>query len=329
MMNDKFLLSGQYRELLSKHGIDVGAALRRAHQPEDLFAHPSPSMTTAGYHDFMEAIAGQIEDDELPIAIGSSDKIEMFSPPIFAAYSSPDGREFLHRLVKYKRLICPLLFEITETDAGLQLTISMPTDPRKMPPFLAETEFVFILSLLRRATKTDIRPVSLILEVPPPGQAFEKFAGIAVKKGTANSIIFRPVDLEIPFISRNDAMWEYFEPELKRRLSEMTLEDSFQVRVRSALIDLLPGGTASIDLVAQKLGLSRRSLQRFLSNEGKTFQKELDHTRFLLAKQYLRDPSLTLADMTYLLGYQDVSTFQRAFHKWTNMSLTQYKETHR
>ena len=99
MMNDKFLLSGQYRELLSKHGIDVGAALRRAHQPEDLFAHPSPSMTTAGYHDFMEAIAGQIEDDELPIAIGSSDKIEMFSPPIFAAYSSPDGREFLHRLV--------------------------------------------------------------------------------------------------------------------------------------------------------------------------------------------------------------------------------------
>ena len=73
-MNDKFLLSGQYRELLSKHGIDVGAALRRAHQPEDLFAHPSPSMTTAGYHDFMEAIAGQIEDDELPIAIGSSDK---------------------------------------------------------------------------------------------------------------------------------------------------------------------------------------------------------------------------------------------------------------
>ena len=118
-------------------------------------------------------------------------------------------------------------------------------------------------------------------------------------------------------------------PELKRRLSEMTLEDSFQVRVRSALIDLLPGGTASIDLVAQKLGLSRRSLQRFLSNEGTTFQKELDHTRFLLAKQYLRDPSLTLADMTYLLGYQDVSTFQRAFHKWTNMSLTQYKETHR
>lgn len=327
-MSDKFLLSGQYQELLSKHGIDVGAALRSAHQPEDLFAHPSPSMTTAGYHDFMEAIARQIEDDELPIAIGSADKIEMFSPPIFAAYSSPDGREFLHRLVKYKRLICPLLFEMIETDTRFQLTISMPTDPRTMPPFLAETEFFFILSLLRRATKTDIRPVSLMLEVPPPGKALGKFAGIAVEKGPANRITFRHDDLEILFISRNDAMWEYFEPELKRRLSEMTLDDSFQVRVRSALIDLLPGGTASIDLVAQKLGLSRRSLQRFLANEGTSFQKELAHTRFLLAKQYLRDPSLTLADMTYLLGYQDVSTFQRAFHKWTKMSLTQYKETH-
>ena len=108
-------------------------------------------------------------------------------------------------------------------------------------------------------------------------------------------------------------MWEYFEPELKRRLSEMTLEDSFQVRVRSALIDLLPGGTASIDLVAQKLGLSRRSLQRFLSNEGTTFQKELDHTRFLLAKQYLRDPSLTLADMTYFWGIRMSAPFSGPF----------------
>ena len=46
-------------------------------------------------------------------------------------------------------------------------------------------------------------------------------------------------DMALPFISRNDAIWDYFEPELKRRLSELEKDDSYAARVQSALTEML------------------------------------------------------------------------------------------
>ena len=120
-------------------------------------------------------------------------------------------------------------------------------------------------------------------------------------------------------------MWEYFEPELKRRLSELDIEDTYSARVRSSLIELLPAGEGSIDNVASKLGLSKRTLQRKLKEEDTTFQKQLNHTRELLARHYLRNPDMTSDDIEYLLGYQDLNSFIRAFNIWTGMTISEYK----
>ena len=129
----------------------------------------------------------------------------------------------------------------------------------------------------------------------------------------------------MPFISENESMWEYFEPELKRRLSELDIEDTYAARVRSSLIELLPAGEGSIDNVAIKLGLSKRTLQRKLKEEETTFQKQLNHTRELLARHYLKNSDMTSDDIAYLLGYQDLNSFVRAFNAWTGMTVSKYK----
>ena len=109
----------------------------------------------------------------------------------------------------------------------------------------------------------------------------------------------------VPFISRNESMWEFFEPELKRRLSMMETDDSCAARVRSALMELLPSGECTIDDVAKKLGYSKRSLQRKLQEEDTNFQKQLSHTRELLARTYLANTDMTTEDIAFLLGYQE------------------------
>ena len=58
-----------------------------------------------------------------------------------------------------------------------------------------------------------------------------------------------------------------------KRLAELDVDESTSGRVRAALTELLPGGMSSIEDVAAKLGLSRRTLQRKLSEENTTFQK--------------------------------------------------------
>ena len=80
--------------------------------------------------------------------------------------------------------------------------------------------------------------------------------------------------------------------------------------------------------MARRLGMSRRSLQRRLGEEGTTFQKQLNHTRELLAKHYLGTTSMSTDQIAYLLGYLELNSFLRAFSTWCGMSPSEWRRTH-
>lgn len=87
----------------------------------------------------------------------------------------------------------------------------------------------------------------------------------------------------------------------------------------------LTGSACAVDDVCRALGLSRRTLQRRLKEENTSFQQQLNHTRELLTKNYLRNTTLSAEDIAYLLGYQDLNSFYRAFSLWTGKSISEYK----
>ena len=66
--------------------------------------------------------------------------------------------------------------------------------------------------------------------------------------------------------------------------------------------------------------MSERTLHRRLGAEGTSFQDVLDDTRRELAEQYLSRGDLSLADTTYLLGFNDQSSFFRAYRRWFGTS---------
>lgn len=132
----------------------------------------------------------------------------------------------------------------------------------------------------------------------------------------------------MPFVRASDAMWSYFEPELGRRLAELETDESFSSHVRSAFIEALPAGECGADDIAHRLGVSRRTLQRRLSDEGTTFQKQLNHVRELLAKHYLSAAALDTEEIAYLLGYLELSSFLRAFTSRHGRSLPEWRKEH-
>ncbi len=88
-------------------------------------------------------------------------------------------------------------------------------------------------------------------------------------------------------------------------------------RVRAVLLESLPAGDGTMGAVAGQLAMSTRTLHRRLQGEGTTFQRVLDTTREALARHYLANPDLSAAEISFLLGYADASSFYRAFHDWT------------
>ena len=112
-------------------------------------------------------------------------------------------------------------------------------------------------------------------------------------------------------------MWQFFEPELRRRLVDLNVDASFAHRVHSALVELLPAGKSSIEHVSTKLGVSKRTLQRRLKEESTSFQIQLNQTREKLARYYLTNSTSSGAEISFLLGFDDPNSFFRAFHSWT------------
>lgn len=323
---NKFILDSRYGMLLETVGISATEALKKALLPEDLFAHKIPVMTPSEYYRFMDSIRSLSNDSELPIKLGSFENIETFSPPIFAAFCSKNTTTCLKRLARYKKLIGPMGFLVTEDSDNIVLEITSGSMELELPELLVETEFVFLINLIRSATKEAIIPLSITLKNRLSSDVLSEYWGVAPTVSNVDSITISLNDAEKPYISQNEAMWDYFEPELKKRLSELAVNDSFGARVRSALIELLPSGESGIDDVAKKLGISKRTLQRKLNDENTTFQKQLNHIRELLAKHYIQSSDITSEDIAYLLGYQDINSFLRAFNLWTGMTISEYKK---
>lgn len=326
MSTNKFILDGRYGDLLQYFGMNVEEALRKAELPEDTFAHKTPILTEEEYYRFMQAVGDLMEDPAMALKVASTNRIENFSPPIFASYCAKNGRMCIERLARYKKLIAPMQFIISEDEKTLSVKLKPSKEDLKLPFFLVESEFVFLVHIIQMATKEDIVPVSVTFSKELNSSELNHFFGDHVSQGE-NMITFNKDDLMKPFISYNEAMWEYFQPEMNKRLSELEVDDSTSARVRSALSELLPGGLCGIEDVAEKLGLSKRTLQRKLKEENTTFQKQLNSTRETLAIHYIRNTDMTTNDIAYLLGYAERNSFLRAFTIWTGKTITEYRRS--
>jgi len=87
----------------------------------------------------------------------------------------------------------------------------------------------------------------------------------------------------------------------------------------------LSSGEPDQGSIAKQMGISERTLQRRLQNEGTTFNKLLEDARRTIALGYLADRNLAAYEVSFLLGYAEPATFFRAFKRWTGQTPQQYR----
>lgn len=109
--------------------------------------------------------------------------------------------------------------------------------------------------------------------------------------------------------------------------SQQGRPDSLLPSARRLIAMRLPDGPPALEQVARGLGLSRRSLQRRLAEEGTSFQLLVDDTRRELALRHLRDPGASLTDVALLTGFADASSFHHAFRRWTGTTPREHRRT--
>ncbi|GLB46089.1 AraC family transcriptional regulator [Philodulcilactobacillus myokoensis] len=320
-----YILDGQYLKYFQSSSLDIHKVLKQMNLPFDFFNRKYPSINERDYYRFMKLIGNQINNPNLPIKLATDNNVKTFSPSIFASYCSKDGIAFINRIAQYKRLIAPIKYEINQNNYEVNLKILPSNNTLIIPKFLLEIEMIFVIHIIRSATNKEIIPQSITSNFSFDDK-FSEYVKCKIINGAPNQINFNYQDLKKPFISYNQSMLDFFKPVLKKQLNNFNTDNSCAANVQNALVKLLPSGQYLIENVANELNISKRTLQRELKNEKTSFREQLNHTRKLLAENYLRNTDMSTYDVAFLLGYQELNSFLRAFSSWTGNTISDYKK---
>jgi AraC-like DNA-binding protein len=147
----------------------------------------------------------------------------------------------------------------------------------------------------------------------------DKFFGTAVAFGEAmDEAAFALAVKQMPVVSADPYLNKFLVTYCdEAKASRPTNRGAFRTSIENKIVPLLPHGKAKLGEVARRVGVSQRTLARRLSAEGMTFSDVLDGLRSDLAERYLADEALSISQIAWLLGYQEVSGFTHAFRRWT------------
>jgi len=183
------------------------------------------------------------------------------------------------------------------------------------------------MNLLNKGIGKEIMPISVISPFEY-GEFLSKEMKITVNKGVQNEIIFSMKDLKKPFLTANNIMVEYLEPQLKQKLAEKESEslETFADRVQKKLFQLIPSGQSSLENVVEEFGISARTVQRNLDVENIKFNQVVKNVQKIMTLNYLESKELSIEEIAYLVGYTENSSFYRAFKGWIGKTVLQYRK---
>ena len=146
------------------------------------------------------------------------------------------------------------------------------------------------------------------------------FGAPVIFRCASNALVMEREFLDRTVPSADHRLYGIMTHYLGEVLNRMPTENGVIAQIRKAIGESLKNGTPKLALVAKLIALSPRTLQRRLEKYGLDFKKLVDDTRHQFALEYLSDRENTLTQIAFLLGYSEVSAFNRAFKRWTGFT---------
>ena len=301
-------------------GISKAELVRRAALPADVFDDPARGLSEAHFYRLWRALFEQNDDPDLALKVGRNFARAVTVPALLAYCASRNVREGIARLAVFKPLVAPVRLLSRDTEAGFEIEVALNAG-REATHGMAVFEVVYLTEMIRNSVLAGVDP--LLVSIPQGSQAsagVRQMLNCPVHDDPSIRMLFRSADADLPLISANQELLERVQSDLEAKMEQQDDALRTSERVKAALTELLPAGHATIEAVCERLIITRRSLQRKLKVEGKSFQELLSETREEMSLQYLRSGEMSVEEISYLLAYRDPNSFYRAFHGWTGMT---------
>lgn len=291
------------------------AGLTRASLEDPDARLPGPTVLT-----IWNSLRERTDDAALQLAAPTNLPFGAYRVIDYLVASSDTVGDGIGRFARFFGLIADgVALRIEQADGGHCLSMTME-DGGPVPSVYVDYVFAALVSRVRMRMRHDLRAqqVELCLMEPQEATVYTEFFGAPIRFGSsANRLCFSSDMWDAPTQSA-DASLALLLEEHARILAQRlpVVASGYRAEVQKAVASVVPDG-GSAALVARTLHVSVRTLQRRLGASGATFREVADTVRGQLAEEYLTDPKVSIAEVAFLLGFSDQSSFNRAFRRWT------------
>jgi len=215
------------------------------------------------------------------------------------------------------------------TEGVLEITWEVLGGANDLPRHMAEAVAASFVLTIRRLTGRSVDPAEARFHHPPPEATdeHERIFNCPVSfNQPRTALIYDGAVSDMPVVMPDRRLRETLVTYLEESLQRLKESDTFSARVLRILGSLLPGTPPSLDRVAERMGVSPRTVQGRLMEEETSFRELVDGLRRELSYRYLGNPDYSINEVAFLLGYAEQSAFTRAFRRWTGTSPGVYRD---
>ena len=329
-MKDSGRLVSYIHEAMKRAGVDTSAVyFQIGFKPERL---KQPDLRTP--HDaqiaFWEAVESVTGDPDIGLHLAPH--LPTYRGDVFEYLflSSPTFMEGCQRAMRYSRLFSDAFMGNLEDPGDGPARVKLETTQLDHP-ILRHTEVCITYGLIqfcKSVTENSANPVRICLRAAKPKDPaeYEKVFGCPVEFGCPESLIY----FDRALLDRPSP---HAEPELLRVHEELATKQLAQLEHRDVVDEVkkvlargLEYQACDLESVARQLGRTPRRLRQELSRAGTSFNQVLGSFRYTMARRLLADTDEPIDRIVYLTGFAEVSTFYRAFRRWSGKTPVQYRQ---
>ncbi len=219
---------------------------------------------------------------------------------------------------------------ITTAGDEVRMGVASPDDPGALSRPYVEYVLAAVFLRVREATGVQfpLRGIDIAFPAPASSAEHERIFGCPVRFATAESAMRVARDVwDTPSKRADPDLFGVLADHARILGEKVPTEAAAVVDVRRAIVAQLRGGAPSLESVSKQLAMSPRTLQRRLQEHGVSYADLLDSTRAEAAKAYLKDRHISFAEVAYLLGFAEQSSFNHAFRRWTGKAPRDYRRS--
>ncbi len=312
-------------------GVDADAVMAASRFDRALFDVPLARVDAEFEHEFWAKVEKVAGDPAIGLTLGT-ELARRGNQQMVEYLASHSGtlRRMVENTERFLRLLDDRghvqLFE----DASLA-TVRIHREGYRRPPGYIDMLFAFGLSTLKRYLP-GFRLLRIEFRRPLPHslEPYRATFGIAPRFGADfNQVSCPRAFLDQPMVGSDTVLGDILKEHATTLLRQIPDVDPLVSRVRHVLLQGFSDGRSGLTQAARALGMSPRTLRRRLAALGTSFHEIIDRQRHDLACNQLSTSDDANAQIAARLGFASVSTFQRAFRRWTGVAPSTYRERQR